>query len=192
MNATDDFSSLEVDAATAARRLLGCVIERQVDGETIRVQIVETEAYDQNDPASHSVTGPNGRARTMFMSAGYSYVYFTYGMHYCCNVVTGAEGFGSGALIRAVEPLQGTEVLSRHRNGKTGVSMTNGPAKLCQAMGITRGLDGHDMHHDPLRLVMTPPLDDAMVASAPRVGISKAIDTQWRFYIKDNPYVSVK
>ena len=192
MDASNDFRVLATDAATSARRLLGCILEREIDGQTVRVKIVETEAYDQNDPASHSVTGPAGRAKTMFMAAGHSYVYFTYGMHYCCNIVTGVEGFGSGALIRAVEPLGGAEILSQNRGGRVGVVMTNGPAKLCQALGITRDLDGHDLHKSPLRLIMQPAIRNEDIAFGARIGISRAVDTPWRFYLKGNPYVSAK
>ena len=188
----NDFRVLETDAATAAWRLLGCIIVRQVADQQIRVRIVETEAYDQTDPASHSVTGPDGRARTMFKSAGHSYVYFTYGMHYCCNIVTGVAGFGSGVLIRAVEPIEGQAIMSELRGGKTGPIVSNGPAKLCQALAIDRQLDGHDMHQAPLQLIIEPPLPALEIVTARRIGISKAQDTPWRFFIKDNPYVSVK
>jgi DNA-3-methyladenine glycosylase len=183
---------LDTDAVTAAKRLLGCVLEREIDGQLLRVKIVETEAYDQTDPASHSFTGKTGRAATMFGPAGHSYVYFTYGMYFCCNVVAGAEGFGSGALLRAGEPLSNEALLSARRGGKTGVQLTNGPAKLCQALAIDRRFDGHDLEQAPLRLVMQPALDPSQIVTTTRVGISKAAAAPWRFYIKDNPYVSVK
>lgn len=183
---------LTTDAATAARRLLGCILEREVDGRLLRVKIVETEAYDQTDPASHSFTGKTGRATTMFGPAGHSYVYFTYGMYFCCNVVTGVEGFGSGALLRAGEPLGDEAALAVRRGGKTGVQLTNGPAKLCQALAIDRHFDGHDLEQPPFRLVMQSALNPAQIITTTRVGISKAVDVPWRFYIKGNPYVSVK
>ncbi|MEO7905263.1 MAG: DNA-3-methyladenine glycosylase [Candidatus Saccharimonadales bacterium] len=188
----DDFSPLIADAATAARRLLGCIIERQIDGQSLRGRIVEVEAYDQADLASHSYNGPAGRAATMFGSAGHSYVYFTYGMHYCCNIVVGEQGYGAGALIRAVEPLEGIEQMEQRRGGKTGVLLTNGPGKLCQALGIDRTLDGHDLSTAPLRLVMQPALDADTILTTTRIGISKAKDVMWRFAIIGNPYVSVK
>lgn len=188
----DAFADLRIDAVEAAKRLLGCVLEREVDGQLLRVKIVETEAYDQTDPASHSFIGRLGRAATMFGPAGHSYVYFTYGMHFCCNVVTGVEGFGSGVLIRAGEPLGNETLLSARRGGRTGTQLTNGPAKLCQALAIDRTFDGHDLRCSPLRLIMQPPVDLSQIITTTRVGISKATDRQWRFYIKDNPYVSVK
>ncbi len=99
-----DFSGLNSSVADAAKRLLGCILEREIDGQTIRVRIVETEAYDQTDAASHSYKGRTQRTDVMFGPAGHLYVYFTYGMHYCCNIVVGEEGYGAAVLIRAAEP----------------------------------------------------------------------------------------
>ena len=97
----DTFAWLDVPAEEAARRLLGCDLISKVDGRLVRVRIVETEAYDQTDEASHAFKGRTNRNDAMFKSAGHMYVYFTYGMHYCCNIVCGPEGFGSGVLVRA-------------------------------------------------------------------------------------------
>ena len=97
----DTFAWLDVPAEEAARRLLGCDLISKVDGRLVRVRIVETEAYDQVDEASHAFNGRTNRNDAMFKSAGHMYVYFTYGMHYCCNIVCGPEGFGSGVLVRA-------------------------------------------------------------------------------------------
>lgn len=185
------FVELETDVAAAAQRLLGCILEREIDGQIVRVKIVETEAYDQSDPASHSYNGSTPRVATMFGAAGHSYVYFTYGMHYCCNIVVGEAGYGAGALIRAVEPLTNQSILE-DRRGKTGLLVTNGPAKLCQALGIDRTMNGHDLYHTPLRLIMQPPLPSSAITVTTRIGISKAKDVLWRFYIRDNAYVSVK
>ena len=181
---------LRVQAAVAARRLLGCILERELEGGIVRVMIVETEAYDQTDAASHSFNGRTPRTDVMFGPAGHLYVYFTYGMHYCCNVVTGQEGEGSAVLIRAVEPLVGTESLERRR-GKLGIEVTNGPAKLCQALGIDKKMNGHNLENVPLKLLMQPALKGGIVQTT-RVGIRHAKDVKWRFYIADNPYVSVR
>ena len=97
----DTSAWLDVPAEEAARRLLGCDLISKVDGRLVRVRIVETEAYDQADEASHAFKGRTNRNDAMFKSAGHMYVYFTYGMHYCCNIVCGPEGFGSGVLVRA-------------------------------------------------------------------------------------------
>ncbi|MDN5274577.1 MAG: DNA-3-methyladenine glycosylase [Candidatus Saccharibacteria bacterium] len=172
-----------------ARRLLGCELEREMDGEVTRARIVETEAYDQTDAASHSYKGRTPRTDIMFGPSGHLYVYFTYGMHYCCNIVVGGEGYGAAVLIRAVEPMSGEHILRRRRGDKSGVEITNGPAKLCQALDIDKRLNGHDLRKPPLRLLMKPELTDEIVVST-RIGISQARDKQWRFYMKDNPYVS--
>ncbi|MEO5949755.1 MAG: DNA-3-methyladenine glycosylase [Candidatus Saccharimonas sp.] len=173
----------------AARRLLGCVLERRIDGHILRVKIVETEAYDETDVASHSYRGETARTRDMFGPAGRLYVYFTYGMHYCCNVVTGPVGTGAAVLIRAVEPIEGTGYIA-HRRMREGVEITNGPAKLCHALGIDIRLGGHDLHKEPLKLVTQPPVPHGSITQTSRVGITKGINTPWRFFITGNPYVS--
>jgi len=189
MSVTNDWSWLEGSAPVVAARLLGCHLIREINGEQVVVRIVETEAYDQTDAASHSYKGRTPRTDVMFGPAGRLYVYFTYGMHYCCNVVTGLEGEGSAVLIRAVEPLEGGAVLEARR-GMNGVAATNGPAKLCQALGIDAALNGHDLAVAPLQLVRQPALPSSEVVQGVRIGISKAVDMPWRFSIRDNPYVS--
>lgn len=186
-----DMRELNIASPDTARRLLGCELVRLIDGEQVWVKIVETEYYDQTDAASHSYRGRTPRTEIMFGPAGYLYVYFTYGMHYCCNIVLGEEGAGAAALIRAVEPLTGIDTLMRRRK-RSGVELTNGPAKLCSAMGIDRGLNGHNLTQAPLRLEMEPELDASAVTTTTRVGISQAVDMPWRFYISDNLYVSRK
>ena len=181
------FASLH--APDAAERLLGCELVRTIDGQDIRVRIVETEAYHQSDAASHSYSGRTQRTEVMFGPAGKLYVYFTYGMHYCCNVVTGPEGEGSAVLIRAVEPVTGETLLEKNR-ATSGITLTNGPAKLCQALAIDRSMNGHDLDDAPLRLEVRPPLDRLAVVHTTRVGITKAVDVPWRFYIAGSPYVS--
>ncbi len=176
-------------AIEAAQRLLGCELLRIIDGRVARVRIVETEAYDQTDAASHSYRGRTLRTDVMFGPAGYLYVYFTYGMHYCANVVVGETGYGAGVLIRAVEPLEGEVMMEEYRH-KSGSELTNGPAKLCQALMIDKTMNGHDLTLEPLQLIIRPEIDDSRIAVTPRIGISQAIDEPWRFYIKDNQYVS--
>ncbi len=187
-----DLSFLNQPAPVVAPLLLGCVLEREINGKKLRAQIVETEAYDQNDVASHSYRGETPRTKVMFGPAGYLYVYFTYGMHYCCNIVVGKEGEGAAVLIRAVEPLLGEDILSQNRNNKTGREITNGPAKLCQALMIDKALNGHDLRKPPLKLVPASPIEKSQVIQTTRIGISRGKDLPWRFYIKNNPYVSVK
>lgn len=187
----DNFDWLDTSAEDAARRLLGCELVREIDGQEVRVRIVETEAYDQADEASHTFNGHTARNDAMFKSAGHMYVYFTYGMHHCLNVVCGPEGFGSGVLIRAVEPIDGLSVIEARR-GMTGVNTTNGPAKLAQALGVDTSLSGHDLSEPPVRLVKKPALADSEITVGTRIGISKAVHELRRFYITDSPCVSKK
>ncbi len=181
---------LDIPVERAARRLLGCTLERTIDGQKVRVKIVETEAYDQTDAASHSYKGRTPRTDIMFGPAGHLYVYFTYGMHHCCNVVTGREGDGAAVLIRAVEPLDESGLLEKRRGGRHGIELTNGPAKLCQALDITKGMNGHNLEKTPLRLVVMPELAKDEIVIAKRIGIRNAVDELRRFYIKGNEYVS--
>ncbi len=190
-NDKSTFTWLNAPAEAAARRLLGCELLREIDGRTIRVRIVETEAYDQGDEVSHTFNGRTQRNDAMFKSAGHMYVYFTYGMHHCCNVVCGQEGFGSGVLIRAVEPIDGIDSIEERR-GMTGVNITNGPGKVCKALAIDRQLSGHDLFKPPVRLIKRPALSDKEITTGKRIGISKAVHELRRFYITGNPYVSKK
>lgn len=180
------------DPTEVAQRLLGCFIVREFSrGEKAVVRIVETESYDETDPASHAFGGVRARNAVMFGPSGHFYVYFTYGMHYCCNIVTGQTGTGSGVLIRAAEPIHGTELIEMYR-GKTGTQVTNGPAKLCQALQIDRSFNGHDARQSPLRLFAGPPVPKDDIITTTRIGISKAKDEPRRFYIASSPYVSVR
>ena len=188
---TDDLTKLlSIPAELAAPRLLGCTLVRQVDGQVVSGRIVETEAYSQDDVASHSYRGETPRTKVMFGPAGYLYVYFTYGMHYCCNIVTGPAGHGSAVLIRALEPLHGQTAMSQRRRGLDGQNLTNGPAKLCQALAIEKSLNGHDLRRQPLKLQMKPPVARADIVQTTRIGISRGQKTPWRFYIRGNSYIS--
>lgn len=188
---TGDFSFLMGAASEIAPRLLGCMFELEDQGQKYRVKIVEVEAYDQTDVASHSFKGETERTKVMFGPAGYLYVYFTYGMHYCMNVVVGTTGEGAAVLIRAVEPLGNAGDFLRRRRDKPGVQVTNGPAKLCQAMGITKAMNGHDLSRSPLRLIKGSLTADEAIVVTTRIGVTGGKDVPWRYYIKDNPYVSI-
>lgn len=208
---------LENPSDVAAPLLLGCTLTRTItlNGEKHKLvaRIVETEAYDQDDPASHAFGGPSERNAAMFGPAGHLYVYVSYGMHHCCNVVCGPEGFGSGCLVRTVEPLEGVEVMRELREAgradkaHTGHAakeqaerahkhplklrdLTNGPGKVCAALGIDKGLYGHDLTVEPLVLGFAPLLPGETIGRSPRVGISKNIDAPKRFFIEGNAFVS--
>jgi DNA-3-methyladenine glycosylase len=160
------------------------------NGQVLRARIVETEAYDESDPGSHTYRGRSERNAVMYGPAGFMYVYFIYGMHHCCNIATGSDGHGEAALIRAVEPLVGEQEMIVRRKGQTAANLTNGPSKLCMALDITKELNGHDLSQIPLRLIMRPALPDTMIIQTTRIGLTKGIATPWRFYIRDNQYVS--
>jgi DNA-3-methyladenine glycosylase len=187
---SEEFSFLEGRAEDVAPRLLGCEILRTIGGKRLRVRIVETEAYSQEDTASHSYKGRTPRTDVMFGPAGHLYVYFTYGMHYCCNIVVGEVGTGAAVLIRAVEPLEELEVMSQNRQGRSGIELTNGPAKLCQALAIDKSLNGYNLRTGEIRLVVADPLPPAQIVQATRIGISRAVDVPWRFYEAGNKFVS--
>ena len=208
---------LENPSDVAAPLLLGCTLTRTItlNGEKHKLvaRIVETEAYDQDDPASHAFGGPSERNAAMFGPAGHLYVYVSYGMHHCCNVVCGPEGFGGGCLVRAVEPLEGVEVMRELREagrthkehtGRAGKEqaerarkhplklrdLTNGPGKVCAALGIDKALYGHDLTVEPLVLDFAPLLPEEAIKCSPRIGISKNADAPKRFYIEGNAFVS--
>ncbi len=185
------FSFLEGSAEEVAPQLLGCVLERNLNNKVLRGRIVEVEAYDQTDAASHSYKGKTARTEIMFGASGYLYVYFTYGMHYCCNVVVGPVGHGSAVLIRALEPLEGESTMALLRKGRKSQELTNGPAKLCQAFGIDKKLNGHDLRKPPLRLLEGRRVSAKEIVQTTRIGIHEAIEAPWRFYIRGNPYVSI-
>jgi len=184
------WSELSGPAEAVAPRILGCLLVRELNGAQLVGRIVETEAYNQTDAASHSYRGRTPRTEVMFGPAGYLYVYFTYGMHYCMNVVCGLTGEGAAVLIRALEPIEGTPQMSINRGGRTGAQITNGPAKVCQALGVDRTLNGHNLTEPPLKLVLQPPVSVDQVVQTTRIGITQAIDQPWRFYIAGSPFIS--
>jgi DNA-3-methyladenine glycosylase len=191
LTAITDWSLLDGPADMVAPRLLGCELERHLpDGTVLRGRIVETEAYDQIDAASHSYRGRTPRTDVMFGPAGHLYVYFTYGMYYCCNIVCGPDGHGTAVLLRALEPLAGETTMSANRSGAQGLNITNGPAKLCQALAIDKSFNGTNLRTGMVRLVLRPPLPKANIVQTTRIGIKQAVDVPWRFYIRDNLYVS--
>ncbi|HEX5447683.1 MAG TPA: DNA-3-methyladenine glycosylase [Candidatus Saccharimonadales bacterium] len=176
----------------SAPALLGWVLARRLPEGIVKVKIVETEAYHQDDPASHSYRGNTARTWPMFKAGGHLYVYFTYGMHYALNLVTGPEGVGEGVLVRAGEPVRGLEIIEKNRGLTDIKNLTNGPGKLTQALGIRdTSLSGKILNKSSIFL--EPPqklVNEKDIAVSPRVGITKAAEQPWRFYIRNNPYVS--
>jgi len=182
---------LEEDAVEVAMGLLGCFLARKIDGQQVVGKIVETEAYHQSDAASHSYRGKKPRTEVMFGPPGKAYVYFTYGMHYCMNIVTGPVGEGSAVLIRALEPVAGLDIMRANRPGRADHELTNGPAKLCYALQINKSLNGHDLSGGELRLLSGEPVTAKDIVTTTSIGISEAKEKPWRFYIRGNPFVSV-
>lgn len=174
-----------------ARDLLGKVVVRRWNGRRLSGRIVEVEAYHQREAAAHSYGGPTARNRAMFARGGTLYVYLIYGIHHCMNVVTEAEGVGAAVLIRALEPLEGADLMRAHRGDiDRRVAWTNGPGKLCQALRIDRALDGLLLAGPEVALAEGPGPGRGRIGRSPRIGISKAAELEWRFFEKDNPYVS--
>lgn len=179
-------------ALEAAPLLLGCVLERRTAAGVIKVKIVETEAYHQDDPASHTYRGRTVRTAPMFEAGGHLYVYFTYGMHYCLNIVTGRKGIGEAVLIRAAEPLEGLEIMKRNRKLDDIRNLTNGPGKLAQALGIaSTNLSGKTVGPDTINLLGPEEMisQDQIIVS-PRIGITKATEQPWRFYLSGSNFIS--
>ena len=150
--------------------------------------VVETEAYSSDDPASHSFPGRTGRNATMFGPPGHLYVYRSYGVHWCANVVCEEAGTGAAVLLRALEPTHGVEAMRRRRGLEDVRLLCAGPGRLTQALGISLEHDGRSCDLPPFRLL--PPRAPADVATDVRVGISKAEDRPWRYALRGSPYVS--
>lgn len=174
------------------------VHEHPTDGPLVG-RIVETEAYTGDDPACHGSSlhdtanpqGADARASGLFAAPGRGYVYLIYGMHWLLNVVTEPEGTCGAVLIRAVEPLAGEEALRRRRGPKRrDVDLTNGPGKLAEAFDVDKTFHQADLTQPPLYVAPGPVAADETVATSSRIGISNGVEREWRFYLKENPYVS--
>ena len=163
-----------------------------MNGKELIGRIVETEAYDQTDAACHGYNGKTERNSPLFGLAGFSYVYFTYGMHHCFNVVTGKEHFGAAVLIRALEPLEGIEEMYRARKkAKNNNDLLSGPAKLCQAFSIARAESNIDLlESDELFFTKGKLMKSETVVVTARIGITRATELPWRFLIADNNFIS--
>ena len=173
---------MDLPAAMVAHDLIGATL--LVDG--VGGTIVETEAYDRTDPASHSFAGPTPRNAAMFGPVGHVYVYRSYGLHWCLNIVCGVAG--SAVLIRALEPSAGVETMRARRGSNDLRVLCGGPGRLCQALGITGALNGASLDRPPFALLDRPaPVE---VASGPRIGITKGVETAWRFVLAGSPFLS--
>ncbi|MBN2625851.1 MAG: DNA-3-methyladenine glycosylase [Spirochaetales bacterium] len=183
----EDFYRIDTDSL--ARQLLGKILKRTLpDGSVVSGRICETEAYSQDDPASHSFGGETERNKAMFGPGGRAYVYISYGIHCCVNCVSGSEGAGSAVLIRALVPLSGREMMISLRGcekwpeDRIKRSLLNGPGKIGQAFGLDLELNGHPFSEEPLRILddgLTVP--DEEVSITPRIGLTKGTDLLRRY-----------
>jgi DNA-3-methyladenine glycosylase len=176
-----------------ARDLLGAVVVHVGDDGTVAVRLTEVEAYaGGRDPASHAFRGQTPRNAVMFGPPGHAYVYFTYGMHFCMNLVTGPVGQASAVLLRSGEVVAGPEIASARRKGTKPRDWARGPARLTIALGVGRELDGADVASPKSQLQVRRgmPVDDALVRWGPRVGVSSAAEVPWRAWIDGDPTVS--
>ena len=171
-------------AVEVAPRLIGATL--CVNG--VGGRVVEVEAYDQGEPASHSYGGPTPRNATMFGPPGHAYVYRSYGIHWCLNVSCNPVGQGGGILIRALEPLFGLEMMWERRGVTAPHLLCSGPGRLCQALAVTRAMDGLDINAAPFALTIAP--GSIQVIAGLRIGISKAVDLPWRFGLAGSPFLS--
>lgn len=183
------------DARIVAKELIGKILVKTDNDIIYAGRIIETEAYKgKGDEAAHSFKGKTERNKIMFDEGGKLYVYFTYGVHFCCNVVTGKEGTGDAVLIRAVEPLIGIEQMALNRfkrllkDEKELYNLTSGPGKLCQAFNIGRKDNGTDLRGN--KIYIADSNITGKIIKSVRIGIKKSVDLPWRFYLDNNPYVS--
>ena len=174
------------DAPSVARALIGATL--LVDG--VGGMIVETEAYDMEDAASHSFSGPTPRNQAMFGPPGRAYVYRSYGMHWCLNFVCRENGHGAGVLIRAIEPTHGLDRMQSRRELDELRLLCSGPGRIGQALGITHDLNGQRLDQQPFRVLA--PSHQLEVVSGPRIGISRATDLPWRFGVAGSRFASAR
>jgi len=179
-------------AEVVARRLLGHLVVSTIGGRRTAGRIVETEAYvGPHDPACHAYGGRRTqRTRWLYGPPGTAYIYFTYGMHWCLNAVTGRVGYPAAVLIRALEPVAGLATMRRRRAGVPDRALCAGPARLCAALAITGRLNGAALQRGPLRIVRLPAAPPRRIVTTPRIGITRAVDWPLRYLLGDSVWVS--
>jgi DNA-3-methyladenine glycosylase len=183
-------AELPADAVELARYLIGKTLVRELASERLSGRIVETEAYPIGDPSGHAFVGLTRRNRSLFTERGHAYVYLGYGLHFLCNVSAETAGVGGGALIRAVEPLDGIATMEKNRRTARLTDLARGPARLTEAMAIDLSFDGVDLTRDSvlwLGAAMRPP---GRIGRSVRIGITRAVERRLRFFERGSPFVS--
>jgi DNA-3-methyladenine glycosylase len=184
-------AELPEDAVAMARWLIGRTLGRDTPQGQTSGRIVETEAYVEGDASSHAFRGPTARNRSMFLRHGHAYVYFIYGTWHALNVSAGPPGTGEGVLLRAIEPLDGIELMQRRRGTERLLDLGRGPGRLATAFAIDRSMDGIDMCGDDAPLWLATPIRPAgPVGESVRIGLSREADRVLRFFERGSPYVS--
>jgi len=179
------------ETTEVARDLLGRILIHRTDEGDLAGIIVETEAYGPDDPANHAYRGRTRRNAAMFGPPGHAYVYRIYGRYWCVNAVTGSEGIGEAVLIRALEPIMGIETMQRNRGVSDARLLCRGPGRLCAALGVTGALNGIDLIAGPL-WIAGESTTGAPIACTTRIGVTRAADRLWRYYLQGSPYISRK
>jgi DNA-3-methyladenine glycosylase len=183
-------AGLPVDTAELARYLVGKTIVRKVGRSRISGRIVETEAYPPGDASGHAYRGQTARNRTLFLGRGFAYIYFIYGTSYMLNVSAEEPGVGAGVLLRALEPLEGFNLMERRRNTEKLVDLARGPGRLAAALEIDRRLDGVDLCADGPLWLGTEARKTARIGTSVRIGITREVGRLLRFFEVGNPFVS--
>ncbi len=179
------------DTEQVARDLLGAVLRCTTSDGLASGRIVETEAYlGEHDLACHATAGRTQRTRWLYGASGTAYVYFIYGVHWCFNAVTRAVGSPSAVLVRALEPLEGVELMRERRGAVRERDLTNGPGKVCEALGITGAQNGIPLRKSAIEILRGVAVPDSKVVVTPRIGITKSAEWPLRWYVAENPYVS--
>jgi DNA-3-methyladenine glycosylase len=180
------------DTSRVARALLGCVLESEFNGQRTAGRIVEVEAYvGPHDPAAHGYGNRRSRRNErLFGPPGTSYVYFIYGMHWCFNAVTERDGYPAAVLVRALEPCAGLETMASRRRLDDAKKLCSGPARLCEALGITGSINGLSLTRGPVRITRPLPSRRVPIVAGPRIGISQAADWPLRFVEHGSPWLS--
>jgi DNA-3-methyladenine glycosylase len=183
-------TELPTDTIELARFLIGKIVVHDMPAGRLSGRIVETEAYPPGDPAGHHFRGPTPRIRSMYRAQGHAYVFFNYGAHFMLNVVSEPSRVAAAILIRALEPLEGIEIMQRHRGTTRLLDLTRGPGRLAAALQIDRGHDGLDLCADGALWLGVSNLPCGVIRRSIRIGITRAADKLLRFYERGNPYVS--